>query len=406
MNRDNTLFTPKMKKTHTIYMPDMLHYHNELLIAAFKYGGYDLAVVPEYERVPENAFRFINSAYCTCAIDIIGNLMAHIASGNVDLDRTAILEPQVGGACRAGNYYDLIIQCVKKSGYKIPVLSLNFRGAESHPGFKINLKLLFGAIAAVCYGDLLMSLLQQIRPYEKNKGETESLYHKWIDRLSGYISVGKNILLKDNIYQEIISEFQKIPRYSKDERMLTKVGVAGEIYIKCSPIGNRHLEDFLKEHDMDYRMEGFLNYCIYVVYTEMKSAELNMAPKALLKAYKVLMDRMIKMQNKIKELLEQNGFIADGSFYEMKEKANELLSEYYNIGDGWLVLAEVIDMLQKGYDKILIVHPFGCLVSHVAERGILKKLRQMYPKANINTIEYDYEQSKTLRESRIMLALS
>ncbi|RKM61786.1 hypothetical protein D6856_06180 [Butyrivibrio sp. XB500-5] len=406
MNRDNTLFTPKMKKTHTIYMPDMLHYHNELLIAAFKYGGYDLAVVPEYERVPENAFRFINSAYCTCAIDIIGNLMAHIASGNVDLDRTAILEPQAGGACRAGNYYDLIIQCVKKSGYKIPVLSLNFRGAESHPGFKINLKLLFGAIAAVCYGDLLMSLLQQIRPYEKNKGETESLYHKWIDRLSGYISVGKKILLKDNIYQEIISEFQKIPRYSKDERMLTKVGVAGEIYIKCSPIGNRHLEDFLKDHDMDYRMEGFLNYCIYVVYTEMKSAELNMAPKALLKAYKVLMDRMIKMQNKIKELLEQNGFIADGSFYEMKEKANELLSEYYNIGDGWLVLAEVIDMLQKGYDKILIVHPFGCLVSHVAERGILKKLRQMYPKANINTIEYDYEQSKTLRESRIMLALS
>ena len=406
MNRDNTLFTSKMKKTHTIYMPDMLHYHNELLIAAFKYGGYDLAVVPEYERVPENAFRFINSAYCTCAIDIIGNLMAHIASGNVDLDRTAILEPQAGGACRAGNYYDLIIQCVKKSGYKIPVLSLNFRGAESHPGFKINLKLLFGAIAAVCYGDLLMSLLQQIRPYEKNKGETESLYHKWIDRLSGYISVGKKILLKDNIYQEIISEFQKIPRYSKDERVLTKVGVAGEIYIKCSPIGNRHLEDFLKDHDMDYRMEGFLNYCIYVVYTEMKSAELNMAPKALLKAYKVLMDRMIKMQNKIKELLEQNGFIADGSFYEMKEKANELLSEYYNIGDGWLVLAEVIDMLQKGYDKILIVHPFGCLVSHVAERGILKKLRQMYPKANINTIEYDYEQSKTLRESRIMLALS
>ncbi|RKM54644.1 hypothetical protein D6853_12445 [Butyrivibrio sp. X503] len=406
MNRDNTLFTSKMKKTHTIYMPDMLHYHNELLIAAFKYGGYNLAVVPEYERVPENAFRFINSAYCTCAIDIIGNLMAHIASGNVDLDRTAILEPQAGGACRAGNYYDLIIQCVKKSGYKIPVLSLNFRGAESHPGFKINLKMLFGAIAAVCYGDLLMSLYQQIRPYEKNKGATDLLYRNWIDKLSENISIGKNLLLKNNIYQEIISDFKNIPCYTKDEKPLTKVGVAGEIYIKCSPIGNRHLEDFLKDHDMDYRMEGFLNYCIYVVYTEMKSAELNMVPKAALKAYKFFMDRMIKMQNKIKELLEQNGFVADGSFYEMKKTANELLSEYYNIGDGWLVLAEVTDMLQKGYDKILIVHPFGCLVSHVAERGILKKLRQMYPNANINTIEYDYEQSKTLRESRIMLALS
>ena len=103
-----------MKKTHTIYMPDMLHYHNELLIAAFKYGGYKLAVVPEYERVPEDTFRFINSAYCTCAMDIIGNIMAHITAPGIDLENIAILEPQAGGACRAGNYYDLIIQCVKK----------------------------------------------------------------------------------------------------------------------------------------------------------------------------------------------------------------------------------------------------------------------------------------------------
>jgi len=70
---------------------------------------------------------------------------------SVDLKHIAILEPQAGGACRAGNYYDLIIQCVKKSGHKIPVLSLNFRGEKSHPGFKINPKMLFGALAAVCY---------------------------------------------------------------------------------------------------------------------------------------------------------------------------------------------------------------------------------------------------------------
>ena len=69
-------------------------------------------------------------------------------------------------------------------------------------------------------------------------------------------------------------------------------------------------------------------------------------------------------------------------------------------------MAEAMDMIEQGYDKILIVHPFGCLVSHVAERGVLKKLRQLYPGANINTIEYDYEQSKALRESRIMLATS
>ena len=153
-------------------------------------------------------------------------------------------------------------------------------------------------------------------------------------------------------------------------------------------------------------MEGFLNYCTYVVYTEMKSAELNGANKLMLRAYAMAMNYLVKAQTQVRKALLQNGFQADGKFEDMRKKATPILSEYYNIGDGWLVLAEAIDMIEQGYDKILIVHPFGCLVSHVAERGVLKKLRQLYPGVNINTIEYDYDQSQALRESRILLATS
>ena len=406
MNKDNTLFTKSMRKTHTIYMPDMLHYHNEFLSAAFSLGGYRLDVVPEYDRFPTEMLSLINPSYCTCAMDIIGNLMAHLKSPDTDLSKVAILEPQAGGACRAGNYYDLIIQCVKKSGYRIPVLSLNFSGAEAHPGFKITLLMLFGAVAGVCYGDLLMALFQQIRPYEKEKGETKRVYGKWVKALSEDISERRSLFFREKKYQEIIDDFLEIPRFSRKEKSLKRVGICGEIYIKCSPIGNRHLEDFLYENGMESRMEGFLNYCTYVVYTEMKSAELKGASKAMLKAYEFVMNYLIKVQTQVRKALLQNGFLADGLFYTMRRKATPILSEYYNIGDGWLVMAEAMDMIEQGYDKILIVHPFGCLVSHVAERGVLKKLRQLYPGANINTIEYDYEQSQALRESRIMLATS
>lgn len=395
-----------MKKTHTIYMPDMLHYHNDLLIAAFKLGGYNLAIVPEYEQFPMELLTMVNSGYCTCAMDIIGNLMAFIKDKATDLEHLAILEPQAGGACRAGNYYDLIIQCIKKSGYEIPVLSLNFRGSESHPGFKINPQMLFGAIAAVCYGDLLMTLYQQIRPYEKHEGDTKAVYDSWIQQLSEDISRGRNLFFREKKYREIIDSFAEIPRYTREEKKLPRVGIAGEIYIKCSPIGNRHLERFLADNEMEYRMEGFLNYCTYVMFTEMKSAELNNASGVELGIYQKILDYLMGMQDKVSSILEKNGFLADGSFEEMKKKSSEILSEYYNIGDGWLVMAESMHMIEQGYDKILVVHPFGCLVSHVAERGVLKKLRQLYPKANINTIEYDYDQSDTLRESRILLATS
>lgn len=406
MNKDNTIFSRSMKRTHTIYMPDMLHYHNDFLIAAFGLGGYKLGIVPEYDEFPDNMLSLVNSGYCTCAMDIIGNLMAHIESNNTDKEHMAILEPQAGGACRAGNYYDLIIQCVKKSGYKIPVLSLNFRGSEAHPGFKISPKMLFGAVAAVCYGDLLMTLYQQTRPYEKIPGQAKCIYDDWNKRISADIAAGKNIFFREKRYQEIIDDFLRIERYSRDEKKLTRVGISGEIYIKCSPIGNRHLEQFLADNEMEYRMEGFLNYCTYVMFTEMKSAELNNASGAELAIYQKIIDYLKGMQRKMSRLLEKNGFYADGSFDEMRKKSVDILSEYYNIGDGWLVMAEAMHMIEQGYDKILIVHPFGCLVSHVAERGVLKKLRQLYPHANINTIEYDYDQSKTLRESRILLATS
>ena len=67
--------------------------------------------------------------------------------------------------------------------------------------------------------------------------------------------------------------------------------------------------------------------------------------------------------------------------------------------------AEAADAIEKGCRHILIVHPFGCLVSHVCERGIVKNLRSRYPGIAIQTIEYDYDSSDTLRESRILLGL-
>lgn len=96
----------------------------------------------------------------------------------------AFLEPQMSGACRAGNYYALIAQSLRVCGHgNIPVLSLNLRGHEKQPGFRINARMLLAGLAAVCLGDLLMSLLLQIRPCEKNAGEAEALYEKWTSRL-------------------------------------------------------------------------------------------------------------------------------------------------------------------------------------------------------------------------------
>lgn len=400
-------FTKAMKDTHTILLPDMLHYHNELLQAAFAACGYHLEILPEEKDLPGYSLPYISGDYCLPTILILGQVLAALRSGRFQPDQIAFMEPQAGGACRAGNIYNSIIESLKKAGYgQIPVISLNAFGQYRHAGFTITPKLLFRAISAVCFGDLLMTLYQQVRPYESRKGDAKACRERWIRKLCENIIAGKNISGKrrKEQYRQIVRDFAEIP---VEDRKIRRVGITGEIYIKFSPIGNGHLEQFLQEQDCAYRMGGFVNYAIYIVDSEQENQKLCGAGPVVQKAYDTVIRYLSRVQQDINQsIAEGNRFLPDADFAKMKEMAAPIINRGCHTGDGWLVAAEVADLAEKGYENILIVHPFGCLVSHVCERGIMKKLHELYPNVNIQTVEYDYDSAHTLQESRVLLGIS
>lgn len=404
---DRAEFTKAMKHTHTILLPDMLHYHNELLQAAFAACGYHLEILPEENNLHTYSLPYISGDYCFPTVLILGQVLAALRSGKFKPDRIAFMEPQAGGACRAGNIYNSIIEILKKTGYGyIPVISLNAFGEYRHSGFTITPKLLFHAIAAVCFGDLLMTLYQQVRPYERKSGETKACWERWNRKLCEDIKNGKNISGKKRKeqYRQIVRDFACIP---VEDRKLPRVGITGEIYIKFSPIGNKHLERFLRERDCEYRMGGFVNYAIYAVDSEWENQKLSGAGGLMQKAYNKVISYLLHIQHDInRSIAEEKRFLPDADFVKMKEMAAPIINKGCHTGDGWLIAAEVADLAQKGFENILIVHPFGCLVSHVCERGIMKKLHELYPNVNIQTVEYDYDSSDALRESRILLGIS
>lgn len=400
-----------MKKTHTIYMPDMLGYHNAFLKAAFMRAGYRLEIMKQDKDLAAYSLPYISGDYCLPAVLILGQMFATIKEQGADVDKIAFLEPQTGGACRAGNYYNSMINSLRNAGYgNIPVISLNAYGKEKHPGFSITPTLIRGAVAAVCYGDLLMTLLQQIRPYELEKGATKECYDFWEREIVSDILAGRNISRKTRKqrYKEIVESFGRIKTRSRVEgenKKTTRVGITGEIYIKFSRIGNDNLEMFLQDLGCDYRMGGFVNYVIYIVNSEKENQRLQGASVCLVGIIDKLEKYLKAVQKDINEALLQGGFMSDASFSTLQEYIQPIISKGCNIGDGWLIAGEIVDLIKQGYDHILVVHPFGCLVSHICERGIMRELHNLYPNVNIQTIEYDYDTSKTLRESRLMLGL-
>ena len=398
-------FTKAMKKTHTILLPEMLEYHSPFLQAAFQGSGYQFAVMQGSRHLKEKALRYINHDYCYPGILIIGQILDVLEEGRYPADRIAFMEPQAGGACRAGNYYHVIIKTLNKCGHgQIPVISLNYKGQEKHPGFRISPRLFRDAVTAVCYGDLIMSLYQQVKPYECETGAADAvrgcLEKKLMEEIRTHC---RRTGGRRAAYREIIEAFARIP---VRESARKKVCVAGEIYIKFSALGNHHLEEYLVKQGCQCVMGGFINYAIYVLDSDYRAYLIDTPRPVLRKGYDIALAYLKKIQQELYEEVEKQGrFEMDMPFAQLKERTLHTIGCDCITGDGWLVAAEVCAAVKRGCKHVLIVHPFGCLVSHISERGIVKKLKSLYPDVNIQTIEYDYDSSDTLREGRILLGI-
>ena len=168
-------FTPEMKKTYTILAPNMLPIHFHLLIRILEQFGYHVVLLESTSRtVVEEGLKNVHNDTCYPALLVVGQFMEALKSGKYDVDHTALLITQTGGGCRASNYIHLLRKALEKNGYGfIPVISLNFSGLESNPGFKLTKTMLVQVAYALLIGDLIMMVANQCRPYEVVPGSTD-----------------------------------------------------------------------------------------------------------------------------------------------------------------------------------------------------------------------------------------
>lgn len=75
--------------------------------------------------------------------------------------------------------------------------SLNFSGLEKDSGFQLTLPLIRKIVAAVFYGDELMSLANQTRPYENEPGTADALVAAWTRRVASQFDEKKGFSKKD-----------------------------------------------------------------------------------------------------------------------------------------------------------------------------------------------------------------
>lgn len=407
--KDPTIFTAEMKKDYTILVPDMATIQFRLLRAVLRKEGFNVEILKNGgKQVVDEGLKHVHNDTCYPALLVIGQMLDALNSGQYDLEKTALLITQTGGGCRASNYIYLLKKALIKAGYgNIPVLPLNF--AEilgGGKGAKITIPQYRRGLIGIVYGDLIMLLKNQVVPYEINKGDTERTIEKWIDLLTRQINKGSCYSFKAmrKNFDAIAADFAAIP-IQKETRV--KVGVVGEIYVKYSPLGNNGLEEFLISQGCEVMLPGVLGFMMYAVSNTEVSYNLYGGSKLLRRIMRIVGAYFAKIDRMMIEAVEKRPqFVAPSPFYEMKALSEGIIGHGCKMGEGWLLTSEMIELCEKGYENIICAQPFGCLPNHVAGKGMIRKIKELHPKANIVPIDYDPGASKVNQENRIKLMLA
>ena len=111
-------FTPEMKKTHKVLIPNMAVTQFRLLQYALQYEGYNCEVLGNCgSAVAQLGLKYVHNDTCYPALLVIGQFLDALNSGKYDLEHTALLITQTGGGCRASNYIHLLRKALVKAGY-------------------------------------------------------------------------------------------------------------------------------------------------------------------------------------------------------------------------------------------------------------------------------------------------
>lgn len=406
--RGRILFTKEMKKTHTILIPMMLPIHFGIMKEVLQNEGYKVELLTNSSHsVVEEGLKYVHNDTCYPALLVIGQMIDALNSGKYDLENTSLIITQTGGGCRASNYIHLLRKALKKAGYEnIPVISFNFSGLESNSGFKITIPIIRKLITGIVYGDALMLLRNQVKPYELRKGAAEEIVNRWIKRLTTDFKNGKGYNLEQlrvNL-REIAKEFAKV-KVKKEKK--TKVGVVGEIYIKYASLGNNNLEAFLESQDCEVMVPGLLSFGLFKVDNRLEDIKLYGGSIIKKKIVTLLINYLKKMEAElISAVAEYPQFVTPSSYDHIKRLAKGVIGYGNKMGEGWLLTAEMLELIEQGYNNIVCTQPFGCLPNHICGKGMIRKLKEMHPNANIVPIDYDPSATKVNQENRIKLMLA
>lgn len=401
-------FTKRDKKERVCLVPNTSHAFARIMSAAMK--GQGIRAVP-LQIGRENAIRlgkkYVHNDICFPAQIVIGEALEALKSGKYDPDHTAVAMGKYIGDCRLTHYSALLRKALDDAGFpQVPILTnddVDYH--DLHPGFKMNLVSALRLAFTLPMIDALEEILRKMRPYELKKGASDTAFEQAMDLLINGMERG-GIPGARKGFARAIDVMRRV-RYNRRVRK-PSVLIVGEYLLNFHPGANHDIEAYLEDNGFEIieaRMTDVIRKTYFYQSSQIREYKVKQPlNKSLMTCISSdFFDLAHKTTDEIAcrhPLYEKAARMQD-----IVQDSDEIIHHTFDTGEGVLIPAEIIHHAKRGCRSMIILQPFGCLPNHIVGRGIVKKLKEMFPDVQILPLDYDPDVSFANVENRLQMLI-
>ena len=401
-------FTKKDKKEKIVLIPNTSHAFCRLMSAAL--SGQGIRTVP-LEIGRDEAIRlgkkYVHNDICFPAQIVIGEALAPLVHGEYDDADVAVCMAKYVGDCRLTHYGALLRKALDDAGFAhVPILTNDDEDSHNlHPGFKMNLQ----SSVKVAFGlpmiDVLEELLRKLRPYELKPGSANKAFNEALDQvIYGMQEHGLHGAKKG--FEKAIDIMNSIP-YDRSNRR-PGVLIVGEYLLNFHPGANHDIEKYLEQNGFEIieaRMTDVIQKTYFCRDTQIR--EFDLKKPLTQKTWYHFANKAFDAAHAFTDHIAKRHPLYERAcrLPELVKDSDPIIHHTFDAGEGVLIPGEILHHAKRGCRAFVILQPFGCLPNHVVGRGVVKRLKEMYPDAQILPLDYDPDVSFANVENRLQMLI-
>ena len=401
-------FTRQDKKDRVVLVPNTSHAFCRVMSAAF--AAQRLRAVPlavGREEAIRLGKQYVHNDICFPAQIVIGETLAALRSGQYDNSEVAVAMAKYIGDCRLTHYSALLRKALDDAGYAdVPILTNDDKDSHNmHPGFKMNLVSSVNLAFSLPMIDVMEELLRKIRPYEKVPGAADRAFEAGMDAIVDGMTRRGIPGLKKGFEQAI--RLMKEVEYDRS-RLRPTVLIVGEYLLNFHPGANHDIEKYLESNGFEIieaRMTDVIRKTYFYMDSQIK--EYRISKPLGEKLWYRTADEVFNAAHALTDSIAKQHPLYHGAarMQDIVRASDPIIHHTFDAGEGVLIPAEILHHAKEGCRNFIILQPFGCLPNHVVGRGVAKRLKEMYPDAQILPLDYDPDVSFANLENRLQMLI-